>query len=62
MSEAKKEQPTVKLTPDFAVGETVIHIGERTEHKILALDLAAKTVRLEGIATLSPLSAIEKKI
>ncbi len=45
-----KAEPTVKLTAEFKVGETVIHAGEKTEHKILAIK--PEGIRCTGLAGL----------
>jgi hypothetical protein len=60
--QAKQPEPTVKLNPDFKLGETVTHKGARTEHKILNIDFKKKTVRLSGVATLLTIDSIEKSI
>lgn len=52
--------PVVKLTPDFKVGETVIHLAEGTEHKILKLDKDGN-LQLTGVATLIRPDAVKKK-
>ena len=53
-------EPTVKVTPDFKVGETVIHLGERTEHKVLKVN-KDKTLILEGLAARIRPTAVSKK-
>jgi hypothetical protein len=54
-------EPVVKITPDFKVGETVTHKGERTDHKVLAVT-KDKTLKLEGLAgTIRP-EAVEAKL
>lgn len=37
MSNPDPKQPTVKLTPDFKVGETIVHKFDGTEHTILSI-------------------------
>ena len=53
-------EPTVKVRPDFKIGETVTHIGERTDHKVLAIN-ADGTFILEGLAGNIRPQAFEKK-
>jgi hypothetical protein len=52
-------EPSVKLTPDFKVGDSVIHIGEKTTHTILKID-AEKNLTLSGVATLIHPAAVKK--
>lgn len=53
-------EPKVKTTPDFKTSETVIHIGERTEHKITAIHKDG-TFTLQGLAGHIRADAVEKK-
>jgi len=53
-------EPTVKLTPDFKVGETVTHNGEKTDHKVLKVN-EDKTLILEGLAGHILPEAVSKK-
>lgn len=53
-------EPTVKLTPDFKAGETVIHLGEKTEHKIVKVH-PDKTLTLAGLAGRIRPDAVQKK-
>lgn len=46
MSENK--EPTVKVTPDFKKGDTVVHLGEGTEHKVSKVHPDG-TLRLSGL-------------
>lgn len=55
----KNAEPTVKLTPDFKIGETVTHIGEGTEHRIINIS-ADGYLLLTGVATLIRPSAVRK--
>jgi hypothetical protein len=52
--------PTVKLTPEFKVGETVTHLGEGTTHTILAISPLGY-LQLSEVATLIEPSAVSKK-
>jgi len=58
---APAAQPTVKLTPAFSIGETVIHKFEATLHKIISIT-AAGLIQLEGRAGLIEPSALEKNL
>ena len=50
-------EPTVKLWPTYTVGQTVQHIGEGTEHKII--EIIGETARLSGLCGLTPFSGIQ---
>lgn len=52
-------EPTVKLQPDFKIGETVVHQGEKTEHKVIAIK--PEGLRLEGLAGLVNPAILAKK-
>ncbi|MEO5712162.1 MAG: hypothetical protein ABIT37_01630 [Luteolibacter sp.] len=52
--------PTVKLTPTFKVGETVIEIATGEEMKIL--EIVNENLRIGGRAGLMPPTGVEKKI
>lgn len=56
---AVSTEPTVKLTPEFKVGETVTHLGSRTDHKVLAVKPAG--LRLQGLAGLINPQILAKK-
>lgn len=60
--ETKKAAPTVRTVPEFKKGEEVMHKGERTLHTILSINEKAGLCRLSGLATNSPITAIEKHI
>lgn len=53
--------PTVKLIPDFKVGETVIHKDAGTEHTVIAV-IPGNVLRLSGLAALTYAYAVEKKL
>lgn len=56
---AVSTEPTVKLTAEFKVGETVTHLGSRTAHKVLAIKPVG--LRLEGLAGLINPQILAKK-
>ena len=53
--------PTVRVTPDFKPGETILHKYEGTEHVIEAID-ANGNLQISGRAGLLPPTAAEKKL
>lgn len=59
MNDPAKE-PVVKPIPTFTKGEVVTHKSGKTDHKILAIDQNGN-LDLEGLAGLTPPSAVEKK-
>jgi hypothetical protein len=52
-------EPTVQLHPKFKVGETVVHKGEKTEHRVIAIK--PDGLRLEGLAGLVNPAILGKK-
>lgn len=55
------KQPTVKVTPDFKAGETVIHKGTGDELKVEAVTPEGN-LRCQGVAGLIVPTAVEKKV
>lgn len=55
----KEIEPSVKLTPEFKVGETVTHIGDGSTHTILKISKEGN-LTLSGAATLIRPTAVTK--